>query len=234
MSSEFKFKQIIKVIIGAGFVGLLAIVSLSCKNNKEASVSSRQESLFNGSDLTGWSGDTAVWKAEDNMIVGSTMEYLIDHAVWLTTNKNYGNFELTMSVKLVGDANKNSGVYYRGKWNNDVVVGYEFDIGGWGAEEGEPAENWWGELHDPYRRGDLWVGPGREIIDSTYKEAEWNNIKIRADGSHIQHWLNGTKMVDWYEQDTTIQKSGFIGFQLHDESRCKVYFRNIKLLRLSD
>ena len=40
------------------------------------------------------------------------------------------------------------------------------------------------------------------------------------------------KMVDWYEQDTKIQSSGFIAFQLHDESQCKVYYKNIKLILL--
>ena len=143
-----------------------------------------------------------------------------------------------MSVKRTGDANKNSGVYYRGQWNDEgFVVGYELDVGGWGQEEDEEGnlseeENWWGELHDPYRRENLWIGPGLEVIKETYKEGEWNHLKIRAKGNHIQHWLNGRKVVDWYEQDEKIQKSGFIGFQLHDESRFQVAYKNIKLIPL--
>ena len=62
----------------------------------------------------------------------------------------------------------------------------------------------------------------------------WNEIKIRAKGNHIQHWLNGTKMVDWFEDDTTIQKSGFIGFQLHDESRCIVIYKDLNLVILDN
>jgi hypothetical protein len=222
-----------KIILVSACFSFLLMAVINCTNDKKKNISQETESIFNGKDLKGWVGDTTVWKAEGGKLVGSTMEKIIDHAVWITTDNQYDNFELSLSVKLIGDANKNSGVYYRGSWEEDVVVGYEFDIGGWGAEEDEPEQNWWGELHDPYGRGDeLWVGPGREVIDKTYKESDWNEVKIRADGNHIQHWLNGTKMVDWFEQDSTIQKSGFIGFQLHDESKCKVYFKDIRLVQL--
>jgi hypothetical protein len=213
---------------------ILSVFIITCQKNPDKPTPAPVETLFNGKDLSGWIGDTTIWKVEQDQLVGSTEEKEIEHAIWITTQEQYDNFELTMQVKLVGDANKNSGVYYRGQWQDDVVVGYEFDIGGWGAEDGEDDENWWGELHDPYRRQDLWIGPGREVIDKTYKEAEWNQLKIRAQDNHIQHWLNGRKMVDWFENDTTIQKSGFIAFQLHDESRCTVYYKDIKLINLNE
>jgi len=41
-------------------------------------------------------------------------------------------------------------------------------------------------------------------------------------------------MVDWYETDPAIQTSGFIGFQLHDESNCMVQIRDIELIPLGD
>ncbi len=228
------YQKLLMKTIPVVCLSILVLTEIACSNNTEQKDTYEAESIFNGKDLSGWIGDTTIWKVEDGNLVGSTMEKLIDHAVWITTENEYADFELTLSVKLIGDDNKNSGVYYRGKWDDNVVVGYEFDIGGWGAEENEPAQNWWGELHDPYRREDLWIGPGREVIDETYKEAEWNEIKIRAEGNHIQHWLNGVKMVDWYEKDTTIQKSGFIGFQLHDESRCKVFYKDLKLVSLKN
>lgn len=212
---------------------ILLILTTACQNNPDQVADPKRQPLFNGINLEGWTGDITIWKVIDQQITGSTEEKEIDHAIWLTTKKDFDNFELTMQVKLVGDANKNSGVYYRGKWQDNVVVGYEFDIGGWGAEEGEQEENWWGEMHDPYRREDLRVGPGRAIIDSTYRESDWNQVRIRADGMHIQHWLNGHRMVDWYEKDTAIQKNGFIAFQLHNESQCTVYYKDIKLIPLN-
>ena len=60
-----------------------------CSGDKNESASSNKEFLFNGSDLSGWIGDTTVWKVEDKMLVGSTMEKMIDHAIWLTTEKSF-------------------------------------------------------------------------------------------------------------------------------------------------
>jgi hypothetical protein len=41
-------------------------------------------------------------------------------------------------------------------------------------------------------------------------------------------------MVDWIETDNTIQKSGFIAFQLHDQSQCTVYFKDLQLRSLTE
>ncbi len=206
--------------------------SASSADTVDTSVSSSDTiSLFNGRDFTGWTGIMDNWFVEDGMFVGSTMDGILEESSWITTEAKYGDFEITLWVKLLGDENRNSGVYYRGQWDEEegqYVVGYEFDIGGWGEEDNE---NWWGELHDPFRRN-LWVGPGREVIDRTYKPLEWNHVRIRAEGNRIQHWLNGTQMVDWKEEDPEIQTSGFIAFQMHGETRFKVYFKDIKLILL--
>lgn len=197
--------------------------------------------LFNGTDLNGWSYDSLLWYIEDGMLIGSTMEKQIEKAEWIVTAKTYGNFELSLYVKLIGGENKNSGIYYRGQWDDDVVTGYEFDVGGWGDDDPstpynpEIDANWWGELHDPYRRSldEFAVGLPKEEVNEIYNEAEWNHVKIRVVGNHIQHWLNKVQVVDWYEEDKSIQKEGFIGFQLHDESQNKVFYKNIILKRIS-
>ena len=60
-----------------------------------------------------------------------------------------------------------------------------------------------------------------------------NHVKIRVLGNHFQHWLNGVRTVNWHEEDETIQKSGFIGFQLHNESKLEVRYRDITLTTIS-
>ena len=40
----------------------------------------------------------------------------------------------------------------------------------------------------------------------------WNTMKVRAEGDHIQIWLNGHKVADVHD-DTT--DSGKFGFQIH-------------------
>lgn len=187
-------------------------------------------SLFNGKDLIGWKGDNQWWKVEDGMLVGATISKRNpEDPSWLITEKAFENFELTLWCKLEGDGNRNSGVYYRGKWNTEKqVLGYEFDLGGWAGEK----ELWWGELHDPYGRQLSVSDLDKSAIKQLYNKKGWNHVRIRVQGNHVQHWLNGIKTVDWYEEDSFIQKSGFIGFQIHPESKYKVYLRNIVLSQL--
>jgi len=186
--------------------------------------------LFNGKDLTGWSGNTYNWRVEDGLLIGATKSKKDpERAQWIITEEKFDDFELTLWVKLEGDGNRNTGVYYHGEWNEEEeVVGYEFDIGGWGGEK----ELWWGELHDPYRR-DMWITLlKKEELVALYNKKGWNHVRIKVEGNHIQHWLNGVKTVDWLEEDESIKKSGFIGFQLHNESKFEARFRNIILKNL--
>ena len=219
---------------------VLSVFLLSCcqTNQKESDVNDSSGRsglsdtllLFNGQDFTGWQhADNSIWSIEAGYLTGSTMDTILEESVWITTEDTYDDFELTMRVKLVGDANKNSGVYYRGQWHDIYVVGYELDIGGW-EDEGEI---WWGQLHDPYRRENLWIGPEGAALDTVYNEADWNHLRIKAIGNHIQHWVNGIQTVDWHEKDPTMQKRGFIALQMHSESHFMVNFKDIKLIPIN-
>lgn len=223
----------IRIII---FLALFGVYSCQTnESNQELNYKLKSQDtlqLFNGSDFTGWNNNYPDnWIVENGMLIGTTLEKLIDNAIWITTESEFDDFILEMQVKLIGDENKNTGVYYRGQWDGEHVVGYELDIGGWGDEDDAV---WWGQLHDPYRREDLWIGPEGKDLQGVYHENEWNYIKIIVNGNHIQHWVNNTKTVDWFEQDSTIKRMGFIGFQLHDETKNKVHFKDIKLIRLDN
>ena len=59
------------------------------------------------------------------------------------------------------------------------------------------------------------------------KQNDWNHYYIRADGHHIQAWLNGVKTIDL--NDAQGRLIGSIGFQLcHGEGKVTdVSFRNV-------
>lgn len=219
-------------ILSSSLASLLLLLSCNSSNTSFESESvqanngvGNQKIVLNNWLLGDWTGDSTIWRLENNVLVGSTMEKVLETSAWITTTTQFADFELRLEVKLIGDVNKNSGVYYRGQWDEEYVVGYEFDIGGWGAD----GEIFWGELHDPYRRADLVEGLSRSAIDTIYKEETWNEVKIRAVGNHIQHWLNGHETVSWHEDNREMQKTGFIAFQMHSESKAKVFFKNIQL-----
>ncbi len=46
-----------------------------------------------------------------------------------------------------------------------------------------------------------------------FKPGDWNDYRIRAEGSHIQLWLNGVKTVDYTESVETLPHRGIIALQ---------------------
>jgi len=72
------------------------------------------ESLFNGKDLTGWTGNPKLWSVEDGAITGKTgdmPETKIKHNTFLIyTGDSIDDFELRLKYKII---NGNSGIQYR-------------------------------------------------------------------------------------------------------------------------
>ncbi|MFB6272023.1 MAG: DUF1080 domain-containing protein, partial [Salinibacter sp.] len=77
---------------------------------------------------------------------------------------------------------------------------------------------------------------------------EWQQVKIVADGAHVEHWLNGKKVLEyelwtskWYEmlRDSKFKchpefgdaHEGYIGLQDHGT---RAQYRNIKIKELGD
>ena len=70
------------------------------------------KSLFDGKTLTGWEGDTKnTWRVEDGSIVGGSLEKVVPRNEFLCTTKTFGDFELKVKFKLLGErAKANAGV----------------------------------------------------------------------------------------------------------------------------
>jgi hypothetical protein len=175
-------------------------------------------SLFNGKDLTGWEGETQLWSARDGMIVGKSPG--IKYNTFLATTKEYQDFELKLSFRLVGGAG-NSGVQIRSarRPNSPQVVGYQADIG----------EKHWGSLYDEARR-DKFLLDARQ--DGTTKEDGWNDYVIRCQGDHFELTLNGVKTVDYHEADASIPRSGIIALQVHAGAPMEIQFKDIRIRKL--
>jgi hypothetical protein len=184
-------------------------------------------SLFNGKDFTGWDGDTEkTWKIEDGVIVGGSFEVTVPRNEFLCTTKTYGDFELKVTFKLVGDkAKANAGVQFRTKRipNHHEVSGYQADAG----------QDYWGALYDESRRNKVLVKPAKEVIEKLVKSEDWNEYTIRCEGPKIKLWLNGTLTVDYTEEDEKIDRTGIIGLQIHGGAKAKAYYKSITIEELS-
>jgi hypothetical protein len=200
---------------------LLALPGIPADEGKTKSVP-----LFDGKTLSGWEGDTEkTWRVEDGAIVGGSLETTVPHNEFLCTTKSFGDFELKVTFKLVGDKEKaNGGVQFRSKRipKHFEVTGYQADIG----------QSYWGALYDESRRNKVLAGPTKETIEKIVKFNDWNEYVIRCEGPHIRLWLNATLTVDYTEADSGIEQSGIIGLQIHGGAKAKAYYKNITIEEL--
>ena len=202
------------------------------------------EALFNGKDLKGWFGHgtkdpRTLWKMSPEELKKHQEETLKDiNAHWsvkdgelindgkglyLTTKKDYKDFELLLEYKTVPKAD--SGIYLRGvpqvqiwdpteeaKWK----IGADKGSGGlWNNSKGAPGK-------DPLKRMDKPFG-------------EWNKFHIIMIGERVTVYLNDEKVVDnvvmenFFDRKIPIFEKGPIQLQTHGgEIRWKnIFIREI-------
>lgn len=180
--------------------------------------------LFNGRDLTGWQGDTAVWKAEDGELVGSTDTGLAKNN-FLASEEQFQDFVLKFAFKLK-DGSGNSGMQFRsqratGEMAHEMV-GYQADIG----------EKYWGCLYDESRRNKVLA----QAPESTMKRidpAGWNSYMIRALGPQNTLYLNGSVSVNYKETDEKIPLDGRFATQVHSgKGPFEIRYKDIMVQRV--
>ncbi|MBN8858847.1 MAG: DUF1080 domain-containing protein [Sphingobacteriales bacterium] len=183
-----------------------------------SSFAQKAVSIFNGKDLSGWTiHGTEKWYVDNGLLV---CESGPDKAYgYLSTDKNYKNFDLTLQFKQ--SANGNSGVFFRSS-----IEGVK--ISGWQAEVAPPGHNT-GGIYESYGRGWL-IQPAPEK-DKYLKFGEWNTYRIRVVGDEVTTWLNGHEMITLKDEKIG-QGDGFIALQIHDGGGIKVSWRNIKIKTL--
>src|SRR5438128_809490 len=210
--------------------------------------------IFNGKDLTGWTGRRQHWSVEDGAITGRTTK---EHPaqgnnflIW--TNGTVSDFELRLSYRIVPNNTNgfaNSGIQYRSKdFGNFVVGGYQADF--------EAGKTYSGILYEERmdgilaQRGQKTVvktveGKTKvEVVDSLgkseeiqakIKDKDWNDYVVIAKGNHLQHFINSVPTVDVTDERTggKAGKEGVLALQLHAGDPMTVQFKNIRIKTLS-
>ncbi len=152
--------------------------------------------LFNGRDLTGWeTSGGARWVVENGLLIGTQGENNAPGDLF--TTDTYRDFLVTVTYRVEWPCN--SGLWFR---YQSPQKAYQADI----LEYKNPV-CYSGTLYCPGKMF-LAMNEDKSIID----REGWNTIKVRAEGDHIQTWINDHKVADVHD-DTT--DSGKIGFQIH-------------------
>ncbi len=179
--------------------------------------------LFDGRSFEGWEGDPQWFRIEREAIVGGSLSRKIPRNEFLCTEREFGNFELKLKVKL--EAGKgNAGIQIRSRRIPDhrEVIGYQADMG----------QVYWGALYDESRRREILAQPDPEELNRILKRNDWNNYRIRAEGNRIQLWLNGYGTVDYIEKEPGIEQKGVICLQIHSGPPSEAWYRDVVLTEL--
>ena len=202
------------------------------------------ELLFDGTTTAGWHGynkqDIKAWTIEDCALktTGTKGNYGSDTRPDLVTDREFTNFELSFDWKATTAGN--SGVIYGivedPKYKAPWMTGPEYqlmdDVGF--KEDVKPSQ----------KAGSNY---GMHPPDDTSKKlrpvGEWNTTRIVVNGAHVEHWLNGKKILaferwtpewkalrdagKWKEYpDYGSAKTGRIALQDHGSV---FWFRNVKI-----
>ena len=212
-----------KHLVAPAWVNLFVCCCWIWATNVRAAEGKR--ALFNGTDLTGWSTlGSAVWKVQEGKIRGG-QDGDPKRSGLLMTKAQFKDFEIELDFKIDEHGKYNSGLYLRHERGERRRQGYQVNIGRGAAEEyvGLYTDRWLdkGDEHDAYR-----------------KVLEWNHLRIRAQGNHIQVWLNGHPIVDYVDHEATpeLLEPGVIAFQTYGAEGHAgwVEFKNIHIVELSE
>ena len=181
------------------------------------------ELLFDGESFAGWEGNLDVFRIEDGAIVGGTLAAPVAHNDFLCTEQEYGDFELRLQVKLLGE-DANAGIQFRTQRIPDhyEVRGYQADMG----------QQYWGCLYDEARRNAILAGITPEQAATLVRAGQWNDYVIRCEGPRVQIWLNDTLTVDYTEADESIPQTGILGLQIHGGPPSEAWYRHIRIKTL--
>ena len=183
--------------------------------------------LFDGKSLAGWEGNAKVFRVEEGAIVAGTLKQPIEHNEFLCTEKEFGDFELRIKAKLVGEGD-NAGIQFRSRRvpNHHEVSGYQCDMG---SAFGRIV---WGGLYDESRRNKMLAEGDQAKIKDVFKQGDWNEFVVRCSGPRVQIWLNGLLTVDYMEQDDKIARRGVFALQVHGGKPAEAWYKDIRVKEL--
>jgi hypothetical protein len=195
--------------------------------------------LFDGETLDGWRGFNmkdlpAGWSVGDGAVRFDPPAEGAGARGDIITKKQYESFELAVDWAVTPGGN--SGIFFHVTEDakRTYETGPEFQVlDNAGHKDGEKPVTSAGSnyaLHAP-------------VQDVTRPVGEWNEARIKVEGAHVEHWLNGTKLLEydlwtdaWNELVENSKfasmprygrnRSGHIALQDHGN---EVRFRNLKI-----
>ena len=146
--------------------------------------------LFDGRTMGGWRGYKSAslpggWEVREGAITR------VGRGGDIITTDQFRNFELALEWRLSPEGPAgNSGVFYRASEDASEIY--------WSAPELQVLDN----VRHPDGRSELTsAGANYALHGVAHAHAkpvgEWNAVRLVVNGNHVEHWLNGTKVVEY-------------------------------------
>jgi hypothetical protein len=218
---------------------------LTDKENKEG-----WQLLFDGKSMNKWRSASSDSFPSKGWAIDNGVIFINDNGGRqsggdIITKEQFDDFELTVDFKLTEGAN--SGVKYSVHIFNPPVPGL-------GAVLGPEYQLLDDDRHPDAkagRDGDRKLGSLYDMLPSKTDKTlraigEWNTARIVSKGNHVEHWLNGTKVLE-YDKTSDAYKYAFAqskfkevtgygksekGYILLQDHGNKVFFKNIKIRKI--
>ncbi|GAB3936716.1 3-keto-disaccharide hydrolase [Larkinella terrae] len=223
----------------------LFVNSFSGFENRSKPVQSGWIWLFDGSNTSQWTSAKAAgfpkegWSIENKTLIANKGGDKSKRGGDLISTRKFSNFDLRFEFKLTPGAN--SGLkYFVKKYPDGAWLGCEYQIIDDANNKDIAADK-----DDKRRTAGLY-----ELFAPTSRKlkpiGQWNEGRVVVKGKHVEHWLNGTKVLEYERGDDRFKaakaqskfkavedfgtmESGYFLLQDHgDESA----FRNIKVKEL--
>ena len=226
---------------------IISAILISCsssKNTVDNNLSKVEKEqgynlLFDGQSMNGWrtyqNKKNDSWSVDNGILhcKGSTANYGSISAD-LMTMKQYENFDLSVDWKI--SPKGNSGILYMvtEEYSSSYLSGPEYQIID-DKNFPEKLEDW------QHTAANYAMDPAPTAV--TNPVGEWNHARIVVNKGHVEHWLNGKKVVEyelwsdeWKKKKMAgkwkdapgygLSKKGYITFQDHGSES---WFKNIKI-----
>jgi len=240
------------ILIVSVFQLLLVVSSAYSQDNKLTKKEKKAgwQLLFDGHSMDKWKGASSDsfpkkgWSIEDAVLIDDNVSGRTLGGDILT-KEQFEDFEFTIDFKLTEGAN--SGVKY-------TVQKYTPGVPGLGSALGPEYQLLDDDKHPDAkagRNGDRKLGSLYDILPAATGTAirpigSWNTARIISKGDHVEHWLNGIKVLEYdissdlFNSSLALSKFKSVkdfgkkakGYMLLQDHGNKVFFKNIKIRKL--
>ena len=210
----------------------ITLFIIGCSSNNDWTV------LFDGERVTGLRGYKEVGFPNSWEIVDGTLKTIPGYGVDLISVDIYSNFELELEWKVPEGGN--SGIFYFATEEGDYIWQSAPEMQVLDDKKHSDGKNTLTSAGALYAM----IAPTKSVVNPV---GEFNQVRIKVKDNHVEHWLNGTKVVEYeYQSDAMwdlVAKSKFNTMPLFAKAseghigiqgdHGEIWYRNIRIRKLN-